>query len=107
MNGVDFGDGLDSEGRGGLIFGSGKTMLSSVGAGAGTGRAPEIGEWERFRSLEASDSEPFSCDAFGSSDFSPFDRQFSSVVPVSTRCQKWIEEKTYCFLHDGDCGQGW
>ena len=85
MNGVDFGDGLDANGRGGLAFGSGKTVFTS--AGAGTGNAFVMGERDRFRSLEASDSESFSWDVFGSSDLSSFDLQFSSVGTVSICAQ--------------------
>lgn len=44
MNGVDLGDSLGSNGRGGLIFGSGKVVLSSVGTGAGMGMALALGE---------------------------------------------------------------
>lgn len=90
MNGVDFGDSLDSNGRDGLVFGSCNTVLSSAGARLGTDMALVGGEWERFRSLEVSDSKPFSCDVFGSSDFS-FDLQFSSVGSVSTYAQTVLE----------------
>ena len=76
---MDFGDSLDANGRGGLAFGSGKTVLSSAGAGAGTGKTFTMGEQERFMSLDTSDSKPFSCDFFGSPVFSSFDLQFSSV----------------------------
>ena len=79
MNGVGLGDSLDGNGRGGLAFGSGTVALSSAGEGAGTGKALVMGERERFRSLDASDSEPLSCEAFGSSAFSSFDLQFSST----------------------------
>ena len=79
MNGVDLGDTLGASGLGGLTFGSGNTALSSVGAGAGIGKALSMGECERFLSLDASDSKPFSCDCFGSSDFSSLDLQFSSA----------------------------
>jgi len=85
VNGVDLGDSLGTSGRGGLAFGSGKTVLSSVEAGAGTGSGSTsaMGERERFLSFDASDSEPFSCDVFGSSPFSSFDLQFSSIRSVS------------------------
>ena len=76
---MDLGDSLGTSGRGGLAFGSGKTALSSAGAGAGAGNAFSMGERERFLSLDASDSKPFSCDIFGSSVFSSFDLQFSSA----------------------------
>ena len=82
MNGVDLGDSLDSNGRG-LAFGSGKTMFSSAGTASGKGMALSMGELERFRSLEASDSVLFSWDIFGSSLFSSFDLQFSSIGSVS------------------------
>ena len=71
---------MDANGRGGLAFGSGGGAISSAGAGVGTSKAFSMGERERFRSLEASDSEPFSCDIFSSSFFSSFDLQFSSSV---------------------------
>ena len=87
MNGVGFGDSLDSNGRGGLAFGSSGAAVSSAGAGLGTGRAPVAGEWERFRSSAPSASEPFSCDAFGSSVFSSLDLQFSSTILVSVCAQ--------------------
>jgi len=84
VNGVDLGDSLGTSGRGGLAFGSGKTVLSSVEAGAGTGSGSTstMGERERFLSFDVSDSKPFSCDVFGSSLFSSF-LQFSSVRSVS------------------------
>jgi len=85
VNGVAFGDSLGASGRGGLVFGSGKTVLSSAEAGAGAGNAFAMGERERFLSLDVSDSEPFSCDAFDSSVLSSFDLQFSSVTSVSIR----------------------
>ena len=108
MNGVDLGDGLDANGRGGLVFGSGKTAFSSAGAGAGTGKVLVTGERERFLSLEASDSEPFSCDIFGSSDFSSFDLQFSSAESVSVCAQIYIiTRKTHYFRHDVGCGRDW
>jgi hypothetical protein len=80
VNGVGLGDSLDTDCRGGLVFGSGKSAFSSAGAGIGTGKTFVMGERERFRSFEASDSEPFSCDVFGSSVFSSLDLQFSSGV---------------------------
>jgi len=83
VNGVDFGDSLGTSGRGGLAFGSGRTVPSSIEAGAGAGSAFVMGERERFLSFDASDSEPFSCEVFGSSLFSSFDLQFSSVGSVS------------------------
>ena len=77
---MDLGDSLGTNGRGGLAFGSDGAMISSAGAGIGTTKALSMGERERFLSLEVSDSEPFSCDIFGSSPFSSFDLQFSSDV---------------------------
>jgi len=93
VNGVDLGDSLGANGRGGLAFGSGrgKTVLSSTGAVVGTGNALVTGERERFRSLEASDSKPFSCELFGSSFFSSFDLQFSSIELVSICVQIVLE----------------
>lgn len=44
MKGVDLGDSLNSNGRGGLVFGSGNTVLSSAGAQSGAGRALAEGE---------------------------------------------------------------
>ena len=44
VNGVGFGDSLDSNGRGGLVFGSGNIVLSSAGAQPGTGKALVEGE---------------------------------------------------------------
>jgi len=80
VNGVDLGDSLDASGRGGLAFGSDGAAISSAGVGVGAGEALSMGVRERFRSLEVSDSEPFSCDIFGSSLFSSLDLQFSSGV---------------------------
>ena len=91
---MDLGDNLGTSGRGGLAFGSGKTAFSSAeaGAGIGAGNASTMGEWERFLSLDVSDSEPFSCKVFGSSILSSFDLQFSSVGSVSI----WVEIASKC-----------